>query len=384
MTDPIKRLRGGLKRSQLTARQIASGLDAPDCTRRRVLEVAEIDPTKLARILGNEDRQSPFAMIRTRDFTKRMLEGRDGQLSGIIALGRKHLDLPEEYVGTRDISETPIGQDFSLSTPKLRAIATEKELYRLLGGSESAGVELLLHPVLRLPIGSRLAYIQPDVIALAAKGRIHVATVRTFPVVDGSADPKQVSNAINESAVHVLALQHLAVKHGFPADRISTEVMLVLPTGTTLREPTALVLPTELALRRLRRLLSREAEAEQVLASLGDIGSFPAQPTKKTDEATKAEVAASAREVLAQIPLRFRDDCVSCPLFRTCRDELGAQGQTARLGTAVAESLGTFSTVSAAWAAANGDTDLPGVDGTLLAEIRRARQLQLRALPRGA
>src|SRR5450756_3221669 len=81
------------------------------------------------------------------------------------------------------------------------------------------------HPLLRLAVGGRHAYLEPDLIALHHRGRFHVVEIKSFPIIDGQADPAKVAAAAIQSAVYVHALRDLL---GGDPGGVHYETVLVL------------------------------------------------------------------------------------------------------------------------------------------------------------
>ncbi len=74
------------------------------------------------------------------------------------------------------------------------------------------------HPLLRLEVGGRHAYLEPDLIAFQLRGRFHVVEIKSFAVIDGQADGDKVAAAAIQSAVYVLALRDALAELGVPPD----------------------------------------------------------------------------------------------------------------------------------------------------------------------
>ena len=61
--------------------------------------------------------------------------------------------------------------------------------------------------LLRLEVGGRHAFLEPDLIAFRLGGQFRVIEIKSFPVIDGQADGAKVAAAAIQSAVYVLALR---------------------------------------------------------------------------------------------------------------------------------------------------------------------------------
>jgi len=181
------------------------------------------------------------------------------------------------------------------------------------------------HPLLRLAVGGRHAYLEPDLLALRIGGLFHVVEIKSFAVIDGQADSAKVAAAAIQSAVYVLALTDLV------GERVHHETILVCPKDFSNR-PVASRLDVRKQLTVLRRQLSRIARIDDLLdvlpggLTLDDVG---------------------------QIEARYAPDCLStCEMCYFCRDEVASS--TVRLGKPVLEDLGGIDSIGAVLSLARG------------------------------
>ena len=207
---------------------------------------------------------------------------------------------------------------------------------------------LIRHAMTRLDFGGETVYLEQDVLAFAVDGRIHVVEIKSYPRIDGRADPVKASATVRQTAVYVLSLQQLMVEIGATAQR-----------GQHHHDDRAAgkpLLPTDRGDNRDRHVRASAAPPTRV-GSAGDRDhrrhSPPGPGCQLTlpNEAGSDEVATAvtaAREALAPLPPRFTDGCVSCPLFHHCRDEAELHHSTARLGSAVAGACGNVTEIAAA------------------------------------
>jgi hypothetical protein len=345
--EAVARLRGGFPETPLTARRIAKATESTGCLRRKALDAAAVDTTKLANLItGRTDRQSPFAITRQGAFERQVIGDNTG-MSKVVALGREHLGVPPEYVGVVDLSEANLRTENAVVTPEIRALKTRHAFRRLLGGDDN-GVELIRSPLLSLKVGERIAWLEPDVVALAAAGKIHVVAIRSFPLIDGNADFGLASQTIVEAAVQVMALRQLAVELRFDPAQVSDDVMIVLPDNVSL-SPIAKVVSTNSAMKRLTRAIAAEAAILDEIPDSESLQPLPELPKKDADTATTEAAGREAHAAIARLPFRFRDSCSTCPMYRVCRSDAESQDLTVRLGTTVAETVGSIPTVGQAW-----------------------------------
>ncbi|GAA2305664.1 hypothetical protein AB0C84_41375 [Actinomadura sp. NPDC048955] len=360
MTDTapdLDRLRGDAPPRNHDARTIAALTSNPGCARRGVMDAAGVDKDAVAKALGFPAPfgQSQFAITRGNAFEAQVKA--DG-CAELLTLLRERLGLAVPEVAYDDL-EVVAGNEGR----ELRHSRTRRLVARALETGEGT---LFDHPLLRLEIGGRPAYLEPDVIAFQLEGRMHVIEIKSFAVVDGQAEPEQVAAAARQSAVYVLALRRLAAELGHDPARVSHEVFLVCPENFSNR-PTATPLDVRPQLAVLERQLARLTRVDDILAELPDDLTF--QPGEALAESVRA------------VEARYAPECMAgCEMALFCRDEARACGATGALGRSVRDDLGGIDTIGAALALADGSLH-PADDLAETAEqLRAAARLRDEAL----
>ena len=352
---PLDSFRGEFLRQPLNARRVAGALEAPGCQRRTVLDAAAVNLDKLGSLVSGlpRDRQSPFTLTRGNQFEQQVVAN---GMAEIVSLARHHLGLEIPEVRQHDLSAPALREAYPGVTGtkmnELRARLTRQRAEEMLTDPTQA-YNLIRHAMTRLDFGGETAYLEQDVLAFAIDGRIHVVEIKSYPRIDGRADPTKASATIRQTAVYVLSLQQLMVEISAPPDVVNTTTMIVLPENLFFR-PTAVTIDIDMYVRRLRRQLASVPRAAEILAGIPDGTSLPAHPGDGAGDDEMAAAAMAAREALASLPPRFTDGCVSCPLFHHCRDEAELHGSTARLGSAVAGVCGNVTDIAAALDLAEG------------------------------
>lgn len=351
----LESFRGEFPRQPLNARRVAGALEAPGCQRRTALDAAGVNLDKLGSLISGEprDRQSPFALTRGNQFEQQVVAN---GMAEIVALARRHLDLTIPEVRQHDLSAAALREAYPGVTGarmnELRARLTRQRTEEMLTDPAQA-YNLIRHAMTRLDFGGETVYLEQDVLAFAIDGRIHVVEIKSYPRIDGRADPTKASANVRQTAVYVLSLQQLVVEIGAPPEVVNTTTMIVLPENLSFR-PTAVTIDIDMYVRRLARQLASVPRAADILDAIPDGTQLPAHPDDGADDDEVAAAATAAREALAVLPPRFTDGCVSCPLFHSCRDEAERHGSIARLGTAVAGSCGNVTSITAALDLADG------------------------------
>lgn len=197
-------------------------------------------------------------------------------------------------------------------------------------------------------------------------GRWTVVEIKSFPMIDGSADASKVGAAARQAAVYVLALERLAALTEGAA--VAHSVLLVCPKDFS-NLPTASVVDVRKQLSVTRRQLARLTRIEDIADALPDGVTFDV-------ETCSAEELASAVE---SVPHAYAPECLSaCELAFHCRERARLAGAVEALGRSVRGELGGLTTIGAVLAAARGeegDAEDPTVDA-----LRRARALRVEAL----
>ena len=323
----LSQLHGPGRPKRHNARTIAALTGNPGCTRRAVLDAAGVDKPKLAEQIGfpGSFGQSRFALARGNSF-EAMLKA-DG--CALLLETLRSVGLSADEAGYDDLGED---DDDTLT-------ARHDRTRRLLAARARAA--LIDHPLLTLEVAGQTVFLEPDLIAFQAEGRLHVVEIKSFAIVDGQADSAKVSGAAVQAAVYVLALRRLLRALGHDEELVSHDVVLVCPANFSLR-PEAVVLDVRKQLSTLRRQLTRLASVSSIIEALPPGVSF--------DLALPVPQLLSS---LAAIEARYAPECLSaCELAVYCRHE--AAGSTAALGRPVRDALGGVSSVDEVLALAAG------------------------------
>ena len=360
----LDRLRGRALPKNHDARTIAALAANPGCARRALLDGAGVDKQRIAAHAGYPAPfgQSQFAIARGNAFEAQVKEGGGAQL---LTLLREHIGLDLSEVGYADLNDIG-GND--------QREVRHRHTVHLLTAADQPSRTLLDHPLLRLRVGGRQAYLEPDLIALRLDGTIHVIEIKSFAVIDGQADGGKVAAAAIQSAVYVRALRDLVAEAGGDPAAVSNRTILVAPKDFS-SQPTATSLDVRRQLGVLDRQLSRIAGIEDLLSH------YPATLTFDLDPDAGGRPRRPAAELTAaikQVGANYAPECLAtCELCFLCRDEAG--GSTGALGKQVREDLGGIEYTAAALALARGQ--LPPPDrAEIAAQLLRAAQLREQVL----
>ncbi|MEU9860477.1 hypothetical protein AB0D99_06370 [Streptomyces sp. NPDC047971] len=334
----------------LDARALAALAANPGCRRRALLDGAGVDKAALASKLGSPAPfgQSQFAFMRGNAFEAKVKA--DG--------GRELLRL----LGIEEAGAVRL-PDLAAAGPEGRAARTALALRETTAAGEWA---LLDHPMLALDVAGSPAFLEPDLVVVHPDGRWTVVEIKSFPMIDGSADASKVGAAARQAAVYVLALERLAsLTEGA---EVAHSVLLVCPKDFS-NLPTASVVDVRKQLSVTRRQLNRLTRIEDIADAVPDGVTFDMENCSP-EELTSA---------VESVPHAYAPECLSaCELAFHCRERARLAGAVETLGRSVRGELGGLTTIGAVLAAARGeegDAEDPTVDA-----LRRARALRVEAL----
>ena len=410
IADRLAELRGPVPPRHHDARTIAALTANPGCARRAVLDAAGVDKRALAERIGFGPRfgQSPFAISRGNAFEK--LVKADGG-AALLDLLRDQLGLAvEANVGSRhdeldgasddeanDEARGEIGEydhwiDLGEGDREQRYRRT-RELVAAVARDPDGQVPLADHPLLKLDVGGRAAYVEPDLVAFRARTkhdptsgdeplpRWYLAEIKSFAVIDGRADPMKVAEAATQAAVYVLAFQSLLADLGLPTEQVATDVVLICPKDFT-NTPTAALVDVRRQLAAVRRQLDRLPRIGQLLETLDAGITFD---LSQDSDGEPSRDAGELGKAVATIEARYAPDCVSrCDMAFYCRDEARTSGCTDLLGRAVRDALGGVGSVRQALTLSESQSAYDEADADLaeaarlLSTARRARREALR------
>ncbi|MFE9335729.1 hypothetical protein [Streptomyces sp. NPDC007063] len=347
----LAELRGGpdVPQRPLDARALSALAANPGCRRRALLDGAGVDKSSVAQALGAPAPfgQSQFALVRGNVFEARV-KADGGQVLLELLCSHTGADRP-------DPAEITV-PELTADGPASRAFRTREAL----SAAEEGGWTLLDHPLLSLQVAGSTAYLEPDALAVHPDGTVSIIEIKSFPILDGAADPVKAGAAARQAAVYALALEDLRP--------VREQALLVCPKDFS-NLPTGGLLPLRKQIAATRRQLRRLTGLEEIAAELPAGAHFaPAQ-----------EPGALAAAVEA-VPAAYAPECLStCELAFHCRDRARRGGEVVALGRSVRGELGGLGTVPEVLAAASGDPADPAPDPAA-ALLRRAAALRAEAL----
>ncbi|MFG2927073.1 hypothetical protein [Streptomyces achromogenes] len=340
----------------LDARALAALAANPGCARRAILDGAGVDKARLATALGAPSGfgQSQFALTRGNAFEARVKADGGAELLRLV-----HARLDPG-------AEPPAGAavpDLTAHGPEGRTARTALALRE---ATRAGGWTLLDHPMLALDVAGSLAFLEPDAVVVHPDGGWSVVEIKSFPMVDGAADPAKVGAAARQAAVYVLALEQVAARLD-PVPEVRHRVLLVCPKDfSNLPAGSAVDVRKQRAV--TARQLARLTRIEEIADTLPEGTCFA--PDRPAEELTAAVEA---------VPAAYAPECLSaCELAFHCRERARAAGAVTRLGRPLRAELGGLATVAEVLSAARGASGEAA--DPAVAALRRAAALRAEAL----
>ncbi|MFF0737581.1 hypothetical protein ACFYVK_38960 [Streptomyces chartreusis] len=341
----------------LDARALAALAANPGCKRRAILDGAGVNKAALAGALGSPSAfgQSQFALTRGNAFEAKVKADGGAEL---LRLVREKLDRGAEPPAHARVPE------LTATGPEGRTARTALALRE---ATEAPGEWTLLdHPMLALDVAGSPAFLEPDAVVVHPDGSWTVVEIKSFPMLDGSADPAKVGAAARQAAVYVLALEQVAARLEF-APRVRDRVLLVCPKDFS-NLPTA----SAVDVRKQRAVTARQLDR---LTRIEDIADALPAGTCFSPELPAADLTAAVESV----PATYAPECLSaCELAFHCRARSLESGAVTSLGRSVRAELGGLTTVEDVLSAARGESGDP--DDPAVAALRRAARLRAEAL----
>ncbi|MGA5897954.1 hypothetical protein [Streptomyces venetus] len=341
----------------LDARALAALAANPGCARRAILDGAGVNKADVASALGSPSvfGQSQFALTRGNAFEAKVKADGGAEL---LRLVHEKLDRAAEPPVEARVP------DLTASGPQGRTARTALELREAV--AHPGAWTLLDHPMLALDVAGSPAFLEPDAVVVHPDGSWTVVEIKSFPLLDGSADPAKVGAAARQAAVYVLALEEVAARLE-SSPRVRHRILLVCP-----RDFSNLPAASAVDIRKQRAVTARQLAR---LTRIEDIAEGLPEGTCFSPELPGEELTAAVESV----PATYAPECLStCELAFHCRTRSREAGAVTSLGRPVRAELGGLTTVEDVLAAARGETG--DASDPAVAALRRAAALRAEAL----
>lgn len=358
-------LRGPAKRLDYSARSLAALENNPRCTLRALLDASGSDKAAIAAHAGHPSPfgQSTFALARGNAFETMV---KDNGCAELLRLLRETLQLTLPEAGYEDLND--VGGD---GRAEVRHHRTAQVLLEAAQGNGDG--TLFDHPMLCLPVGGHKAFLEPDLVAFRIGDRFHVVEIKSFPIIDGQADPMQVRAATTQASAYVIALRGLLAQAGIDGQAVSDTIVLVAPKDFTNR-PAAAFVDARKQIAALTRQLVRIERIGDLVDLLPEGLTFDLGIGQdKRPQRPPEELA----EALDQVPATYRPDCLNhCEMAFYCRSRARAEASLDVLGPAVREQFGGIDTATMVLGLARGDLMPTEDQSEMAAALRHAARLR--------
>jgi hypothetical protein len=363
--DRLAALRGRAKRRAYNARSLAALENNPRCTLRALLDASGSDKPAIAAHAGYPSPfgQSSFAIARGNVFEAMV---KDNGCAELLRVLRETLELTLPEVGYQDLND--VGGD---GRPEVRHARTAQLLVQAAQGTGDG--TLYDHPMLRLQVGGHDVFLEPDLVAFRIGDRFHVVEIKSFPIIDGQADPAQVRAATTQACAYVIAVRAMLEQAGIGPQAVSDTIVLVAPKDFTNR-PTAAFVDARKQVAALTRQLARIERIGDLVDLLPEGLTFDLDPDEENRPQRPAEELA---EALGQVPATYRPDCLNhCEMVFYCRSRARAEASLDILGPVVREQFGGVDTATMVLGLARGQLTASDDQQEMAASLRHTARLR--------
>ncbi|XXX81375.1 hypothetical protein WMF30_21685 [Sorangium sp. So ce134] len=364
----------GASRRRANVRELARYAATSSCNLAVAGFAARVDfdqllqGTSLAAPFG----QSPFAFRRGNRFEE--LLRRDGH-APMLALLKENLGYDTASAKVANLRE---GQPRSKAGLEERAKTTAELVKKIMAGAKSAP-NLIDGAVFQRDVGGAVAHFEADAAAARFEQPVHVGEIKSFPTVDGQADPDKLGAAVAQVSIYILLLRELVERVGGKPDIVSTDALLITAKNTGL-QPTMCVKPVGREVDRAARILDRAPAADEVAASI-PAGTPTFAAAAKGDEAARLDALAKIADAVGT---DYRPGCLAaCGLSRFCRERAHDDGAPGRVGGPIVRLLPGIASLDRAGELGRGAP--PAAEEAAVAEqLARAARLRARLEPPAA
>lgn len=365
LDERLAALRGQAPRLAYSARSLAALENNPRCMLRAVLDASGCDKTAIAGHAGYPAPfgQSSFAIARGNTFEAMVKADGCAELLRVL---REVLQLTLPEVGYENLED--VGGD---GRPEVRHTRTTQLLVAAAHGHGEG--TLYDHPMLRLFVGGHPVFLEPDLVAFRVGDRFHIVEIKSFPIIDGQADPGQVRSATTQACAYIIALRAMLADAGIGAEAVSDTIVLVAPKDFTNR-PTAAFVDARKQVATLTRQLARIERVGDLVDLLPEGLTFD---LATGDDGRPQRPAQELAEALDQVPATYRPDCLNhCEMAMYCRSRARANASLDVLGPAVREQLGGIDTTTMALGLARGQLTPDTDQAEMAVALRHAARLR--------
>ena len=197
--ERLDRIRGSLPRARANARTVAALTENPGCTRRRVIDSAGVAAHELAEQLGHPPLrgQSPFAIAGGNRFEDRLKKRSNYEL--LVDALEPFVELPKPpNLVVEDVNN--VGRQPDPQAWMNARVARTDEALALIASGDTTAPHIVDHPVLRFDLAGVMVNLEPDALAFRIGDKLELVEIKSYPVIDGQADPGKLSSTARPPA----------------------------------------------------------------------------------------------------------------------------------------------------------------------------------------
>lgn len=321
--ERLKELAAGAPVASANVRALARYASSHQCPTASLGFAARVDIDKL--LVGTRYEvpfgQSPFAIQRGTRFEESLRENGHRPLLDLLQ-EHLHYDTTKAIVANLRDGKPP---------SQGRADKTRERVTAIVAGKKGAP-NLIDGAVLSRSIGGLVSFFEADAVAATFTDDIHVGEIKSFPTVDGQADPEKLGAALAQAAIYILLLKQLVADCGGDPARVSPDALLITTRNTGM-QPFMTVKPTGREIDRAARILDSIVPVDDLVAAIpAKTPGFGA--VAKADKRGESERVESAHKILDVVGCVYQPSCLSsCGFSKLCRARAEKSGDLLRVGT---------------------------------------------------
>jgi hypothetical protein len=288
------------------------------------------------------------------------------------------LELLREHLGfdTPDARIVNLRQELGTDM-EARARRTRRLLREMAEGREGFA-NIVDGAVLQATVAGHVANYEADGLAFRLGGRLRVVEVKSFPVVDGQADPVALAAALDQGALYIHLVRMALDAESLDPDLVSDKLVLVTPRNVGLT-PTLHERGVGARIARIRLLLDKVPNEAPATGAEGAPVRFAEVAPRQGRRAEERIDAAFS--ICEDVGNEFGAACQGCGMYRLCRDRAFGIGAPELAGDSVARELAGVADLDRAAKLADGALPTP-MEAPAARALSRAADLHAEALVR--
>jgi hypothetical protein len=210
----------------------------------------------------------------------------------------------------------------------LRGEETRRLIRQLISNDRSAP-NLIDGAVLQATIGGIPARFEADALAARFGGPIHAGEVKSFPVVDGRADPDKLASALDQVAIYIHLAKRLVDELGGDAESVSSTALLITPMNVGLT-PTISLKVVSNRIQRVERILASVPDVPTLALGLRETITFRVVADRNAEAGRRTDALHNLADTVGTV---YTPACLStCGNAAFCRERAFRAGSPCLVG----------------------------------------------------